>query len=85
MRHIKRKTETVSDFRVVVLFEDCCRKVELHMRYLKLQRILVEKIFELRSLESQEKRVLKGMETPTEYLCCVHTFSRIFKKLCFAE
>ena len=46
--------------RMVVLFEDCCKKVELHLRYIKLQRILMEKIFELRSLEYQEKRVMKG-------------------------
>ena len=46
--------------RMVVLFEDCCRKVELHLRYLKLQRVLMEKIFELRSLESQEQRVMRG-------------------------
>ena len=48
---------------MVVLFEDCCRKVELHLRYLKLQRILMEKIFLLRSLEYQEKRVMKGKVT----------------------
>ena len=47
-------------FRIVVLFEDCCRKVELHLRYLKLHRILMEKVFLLRSLEYQEKRVMQG-------------------------
>ena len=45
---------------MVVLFEDCCKKVELNLRYIRLQRILMEKIFELRSLEYQEKRVMQG-------------------------
>ena len=58
---VKNNNYNLFGFRVVVLFEDCCKKVELHMKYLKLQRTLAEKMFELRSLELQEKRILKGM------------------------
>ena len=58
---VKNNKYYIFGFRVVVLFEDCCKKVELHMKYLKLQRTLAEKMFELRSLELQEKRILKGM------------------------
>ena len=58
---------------MVVLFEDCCKKVELHLRYIKLQRILMEKIFELRSLEYQEKRVMKG-EYKMEVKCVQNHF-----------
>ncbi len=45
---------------MVVLFEDAHKKVELHLRAIKLKRVLAEKMFELRSLEHQEKRVLAG-------------------------
>ncbi len=48
---------------MVVLFEDAHRKVELHLRAIKLKRVLAEKMFELRSLEHQEKRVMAGKET----------------------
>ena len=58
---VKNNKYFIFGFRVVVLFEDCCKKVELHMKYLKLQRTLAEKMFELRSLELQEKRIFKGM------------------------
>lgn len=55
------KTKCGKTMRMVVLFEDCCRKVELHMRYMKLKRVLADKIFELRSLQTQEKRIMKGL------------------------
>ncbi|XP_013408476.1 uncharacterized protein LOC106172361 isoform X2 [Lingula anatina] len=48
--------------RMVVLFEDCCRKVELHMRYTRLKNVLADKMFELRSLQAQERRISKGMK-----------------------
>ena len=71
---VKNNKYYIFGFRVVVLFEDCCKKVELHMKYLKLQRTLAEKMFELRSLELQEKRILKGTRK------CVQTTVMLFAR-----
>ncbi|KAL3854378.1 hypothetical protein ACJMK2_013650 [Sinanodonta woodiana] len=46
--------------RLVVLFEDCCKKVELHERYLSLKMILLDKMEELKELERKECEILYG-------------------------
>ncbi|XP_025103284.1 microtubule-associated serine/threonine-protein kinase 2-like isoform X4 [Pomacea canaliculata] len=46
--------ESTDNLRLVVLFEDCCRKVELYERFIKLKRILSQKRRELRRLEDEE-------------------------------
>ncbi|KAL1442032.1 hypothetical protein MTO96_008040 [Rhipicephalus appendiculatus] len=56
MEHVDHKSLVrfiqgcASTMRMVVLFEDCVHKVELHIRYLRLQRVLQDKITELKGL-----------------------------------
>lgn len=54
---IKKAGNTI---RLVVLFEDCCRKVELHEKYMKLKAVLRSKYEELRELERQENQIIQN-------------------------
>ncbi|KAL4217327.1 hypothetical protein ACF0H5_023778 [Mactra antiquata] len=45
--------------RMVVLFEDCCRKVDLHEKYIRLKAVLKSKYQELKAIEQEEIQILE--------------------------
>ncbi|XP_064646275.1 uncharacterized protein LOC135499460 [Lineus longissimus] len=47
--------------RMVVFFEDCVRKVEMHQRIIKLQKVLENKEKEFLALEEQERKIIEGI------------------------
>ncbi|KAF0287787.1 hypothetical protein FJT64_001427 [Amphibalanus amphitrite] len=49
--------------RMVVLFEDCVRKVSLHMRYIQLQRQLTDRMYALEQLCEQEKHFIANLRS----------------------
>ncbi|KAH6937665.1 hypothetical protein HPB50_003560 [Hyalomma asiaticum] len=80
MEHVDHKSLVrfiqgcASTMRMVVLFEDCVHKVELHIRYLRLQRVLQDKITELKGLCEKEQQLLeswreRGIHVPTVVTC----------------
>ncbi|KAG8190627.1 hypothetical protein JTE90_017891 [Oedothorax gibbosus] len=48
--------------RMVVLFEDCVHKVELHMKYLRLKRLFQEKKLELEQLCDKEQQLIQNFK-----------------------
>ncbi|XP_018009622.1 uncharacterized protein LOC108667143 isoform X2 [Hyalella azteca] len=63
--------------RAVVLFENCVHKVDLHLRYIRLQRMLHDRLLELERLCHQEKALLavwraQGLRLPTDLGLSVH-------------
>ncbi|XP_045510210.1 uncharacterized protein LOC123705473 [Colias croceus] len=46
-----------SRMRIVVIFEDCVRKVELHLKYINIQRAIQNKMRELEQLSIRERQV----------------------------
>uniref|UniRef100_A0A1E1XLS2 Proteinral receptor for phosphoinositides 1-associated scaffold protein n=1 Tax=Amblyomma sculptum TaxID=1581419 RepID=A0A1E1XLS2_AMBSC len=80
MEHVDHKSLVrfiqgcASTMRMVVLFEDCVHKVELHIRYLRLQRVLQDKITELKELCDKERQLLeswreRGIHVPAAVTC----------------
>ncbi|XP_023222896.1 cytohesin-interacting protein-like isoform X1 [Centruroides vittatus] len=57
VRYIQSCEKTM---RMVVLFEDCVHKVELHMKYLQLKRVLQEKKYELEQLCEKEQQLIQA-------------------------
>ncbi|XP_064598073.1 microtubule-associated serine/threonine-protein kinase 3-like [Liolophura sinensis] len=55
---VDRLRQCQKTMRLVVLFEDCHRKVELHDRLIKLKTILKGKLQELKHLEEKERQIL---------------------------
>ncbi|XP_041986541.1 uncharacterized protein LOC121738508 [Aricia agestis] len=49
-----------SRMRIVVIFEDCVRKVELHLKYINIQRAIQTKMRELEQLTIRERQVFDG-------------------------
>ncbi|CAG2215012.1 unnamed protein product [Mytilus edulis] len=60
---------------MVVMFEDCCKKVELHDRIFRLKEILAHKKLALKELEQQEKEIIDGfVHFPTHSIYDISLF-----------
>ncbi|XP_059141878.1 uncharacterized protein LOC131929609 [Physella acuta] len=68
------------DLRLVVLFEDCCTKVELHARYLRLKKRLSIKLKELQCLEEEEKKIHHNLQSSKNYFSKFNTNDHTEKK-----
>ncbi|GBP88258.1 General receptor for phosphoinositides 1-associated scaffold protein [Eumeta japonica] len=47
-----------SRMRMVVIFEDCVRKVELHLKFINIQRTLQTKMRELEQISLRERQII---------------------------
>ncbi|XP_011664248.1 general receptor for phosphoinositides 1-associated scaffold protein isoform X1 [Strongylocentrotus purpuratus] len=54
-------TVSPNALRLVLLFEDCVKKVEHNKKLVKLKRMLYDKKLAYRALQAQEKRVMLGL------------------------
>ncbi|KAI8494085.1 hypothetical protein Bbelb_284320 [Branchiostoma belcheri] len=58
VKHVREAGDKLS---LIVLFENCIKKVELEVKLLRLKRLLFNKELELRALLMKEKQILKGV------------------------
>lgn len=57
--------------RLVVLFEDCVRKIELNIKYLKLKKVLQQKLAQLEIMNQRENQLLLNAATRVRMDTCV--------------
>ncbi|XP_078701683.1 protein TAMALIN-like [Branchiostoma floridae x Branchiostoma belcheri] len=71
VKHVREAGDKLS---LIVLFENCIKKVELEVKLLRLKRLLFDKELELRALLMKEKQILK--ELFQRFPCQIHLTPR---------